>query len=1183
MPGTSNIPASRRPGTLVSSLLAFAALGAFAGCRSDATGPGHTGASPVVDPSPAFQALPLSIDVRVSAGSDDAEERADGSMSLTSSDLELVYDGGDQTVGMRFTGVAVPQGASITAAHVQFQVDERGSQTTVLTIEGEATDDAATFGSANRGVSSRSRTSSSASVSWEPVAWTRTGQAGSDQQTPDISAIIQEIVSRPGWSSGNALVLIVTGTGKRTAEAYDGVPSAAPLLHIEYVTAPAASVEVTPGAATIGQGSTLQLTATPRDAAGDPLPRAVTWSSGAETIATVSPDGLVTGIAAGTATITAEADGVSGSAAISVFAVEVASVEVEPASATIATGATIQLTATPKDAQGDPLPGRPVTWSSSNEGVAVVSDGLVTGVAEGTVTVTATSEGHSGASSIDVFVPPPGTTAPNLKVAFIGDAGSGGDAIAVLQLIGDEAADMVIHSGDLDYENNPALFDGTVTSVLGADFPYFVSVGNHDDTQWYGPGGYQDRLQQRLDLIPGARCTGDLGVNSWCTYQGLFFVLSGIGTLGVDSEAEAFIRSALEADASDWRICSWHKNQAEMQVGGKGSSVGWVAYETCLEQGAIIATGHEHSYSRTKTLTSTQVQIVDPAWPDPGNLSVRPGATFAFVSGLGGKSIREQLRCLPTTYPYGCNGEWASIYTSSQAAQSGALFIEFYVDGNPRKARGYFKNVSGQVIDQFTVWSGSPSGPSNASPVVTVGGDAGGDEGATVNVTATFTDADVADTHTGTIDWGDASVPEGGTVTEAGGAGTVDGSHAYADDGVYTVTITVNDGRGGVASDSRQITVVNVDPVADAGGPYPGVEGSSVSFSGGATDPGNDTFTFEWDFGDGNTGSGAAASHTYAADGDFIVRLTVTDDDGGSGMATTTATVADADPAAAFTFSPAGPSVGVEVSFTDASASYDGIVGWEWDLEYTEGLEPTAVSTDQNPLHTYASAGTYTVRLTVREADGDVSSVDQQVVVSQEPVNTMPTASGVAITGTARVGEQLTGVYTYDDAEGDVEDTSPSGSRYRWLRNGGEIGGATTTSYTLVGEDEGALIVFEVTPVSAGGDSGTPVQSPAVGPVAGAPLAVEAISPETVDAGSFIDVDITGSGFAPGVAVTLENGSGPAPKVSNVVRVSYALIRATVTARSGGPRRDRPWDVRVTNPDGTSVVVPGGIIVSVAR
>ena len=77
---------------------------------------------------------------RVSVSTDDAEEGASGSMLLTSSDLELVYDYGDQTVGMRFNGVDIPQGATILNATVQFQVDESNSGPTSLTIEGQAAD-----------------------------------------------------------------------------------------------------------------------------------------------------------------------------------------------------------------------------------------------------------------------------------------------------------------------------------------------------------------------------------------------------------------------------------------------------------------------------------------------------------------------------------------------------------------------------------------------------------------------------------------------------------------------------------------------------------------------------------------------------------------------------------------------------------------------------------------------------------------------------------------------------------------------------------------------------------------------------------------------------------------------------------------------------------------------------------
>jgi uncharacterized protein YjiK len=171
------------------------------------------------------------VAVRVAASSDDAEESASGSMSLTSSDLELVFDGSNQTVGIRFNGVAIPQGATITRAYVQFQVDEATSEATVLTITGEAADNAATFSSAAK-VSPRPRTASA--VAWAPVAWTVVGQAGADQQTPDLAAIVQEIVNRPGWQSGNSLAIIITGTGRRTAEAYNGVPAAAPLLRVDF-------------------------------------------------------------------------------------------------------------------------------------------------------------------------------------------------------------------------------------------------------------------------------------------------------------------------------------------------------------------------------------------------------------------------------------------------------------------------------------------------------------------------------------------------------------------------------------------------------------------------------------------------------------------------------------------------------------------------------------------------------------------------------------------------------------------------------------------------------------------------------------------------------------------------------------------------------------------------------------
>jgi hypothetical protein len=173
------------------------------------------------------------VEVRVAASADDAEERAsDGRMDLDSSDLELVLESQVQTVGLRFRNVNVPANATIVAAWVQFQVDEATNAATTLRIQGQAAADALPFGTAARDLSGRPRTV--AFREWSPPAWPTVGAAGPDQRSPDIAPVIQEIVSGSGWSSGKALALVVTGTGKRVARSWDGVAAGAPLLHVEY-------------------------------------------------------------------------------------------------------------------------------------------------------------------------------------------------------------------------------------------------------------------------------------------------------------------------------------------------------------------------------------------------------------------------------------------------------------------------------------------------------------------------------------------------------------------------------------------------------------------------------------------------------------------------------------------------------------------------------------------------------------------------------------------------------------------------------------------------------------------------------------------------------------------------------------------------------------------------------------
>ncbi len=172
----------------------------------------------------------------VSAGTDDAEEKSTGTVSLASSDLELTTDGTNvQTVGVRFAGLGIPKDALIESAYLQFNVDEIKSAATALTIRGELplSGSAATFNTARYNVSSRIN-AQSPTVAWAPPAWNTIHLAGPDQATPDIGSIVQAIVNLPNWQSGNAAAFIITGTGVRTTEAFESGAIYAVKLRVNY-------------------------------------------------------------------------------------------------------------------------------------------------------------------------------------------------------------------------------------------------------------------------------------------------------------------------------------------------------------------------------------------------------------------------------------------------------------------------------------------------------------------------------------------------------------------------------------------------------------------------------------------------------------------------------------------------------------------------------------------------------------------------------------------------------------------------------------------------------------------------------------------------------------------------------------------------------------------------------------
>ncbi len=164
---------------------------------------------------------------------DDAEERTSSGSVLyyNNGDLDLAgfeVDENNSIVGIRFQNVSIPQGAAIVSAYLEFRANAENVQTTHLLIEGEDSDDASPFTTVADNLKHRDGTD--ATVAWNSVAsW----YAGSSYPTPDLSSIVQEIVGREGWVSGNSMVFRITGTlGKRDIRAYDANSATAPRLHV---------------------------------------------------------------------------------------------------------------------------------------------------------------------------------------------------------------------------------------------------------------------------------------------------------------------------------------------------------------------------------------------------------------------------------------------------------------------------------------------------------------------------------------------------------------------------------------------------------------------------------------------------------------------------------------------------------------------------------------------------------------------------------------------------------------------------------------------------------------------------------------------------------------------------------------------------------------------------------------
>jgi PKD repeat protein len=273
--------------------------------------------------------------------------------------------------------------------------------------------------------------------------------------------------------------------------------------------------------------------------------------------------------------------------------------------------------------------------------------------------------------------------------------------------------------------------------------------------------------------------------------------------------------------------------------------------------------------------------------------------------------------------------------------------------------------------------------------------------------------------------FGDGTTATGSTAT-----------HAYGDNGEYTVTLTVTDNEGATNSKTSTITVINMQPVA-AFTSAPETANTNIEFSFDASesyDLDGTIVSYMWDFGDGTTATGVSVSHAYTEDGTYTVTLTVTDDDDATATATETKSVPNLPPVASFTDSAEIVSTGDNIQF-DGSGSYDNdgtIVSYMWD--FGDGTTATGVTTE----HAYAENAEHSVTLTVTDDDGATDSFTvTKTVLNRQPVAQLTTNQ---TTVTINVAVQLDGSESYDN-DGTIVS-------YMWDFGDGTTATGVTTEHT---------------------------------------------------------------------------------------------------------------------------------------
>ena len=243
--------------------------------------------------------------------------------------------------------------------------------------------------------------------------------APADLETGDSFSLVAVIRGEHGtrlppravqWSTDAPDILRLDGTGGIATAVAPGTAivtatckEVTALLRVEVAPPRADDIVIEPMSEPLHVGDEIRLEATPKDKRGWPVYRPVSWHSADPGVAVVTPHGTIAGLASGTVRITAAVDDARASLVIPVLPPRVVAVDIVDPPTSVVAGRTFVLTATPVDHANNPLPRRPVVWTTSDVNVALAtSEGWVAALRPGAVVLTATCEGVRASVRIGV-------------------------------------------------------------------------------------------------------------------------------------------------------------------------------------------------------------------------------------------------------------------------------------------------------------------------------------------------------------------------------------------------------------------------------------------------------------------------------------------------------------------------------------------------------------------------------------------------------------------------------------------------------------------------------------------------------------------------------------------------------------------------------------------------------------